>query len=63
MGIGDWGLGVAFPNRQSPLPNPLLEMALVAESFLAVKNPYNTKGPLLLCSIPPQSFGAGALRR
>jgi len=23
MGIGDWGLGIAIPNPQSPIPNPL----------------------------------------
>jgi len=22
MGIGDWGLGIAIPNPQSPIPNP-----------------------------------------
>jgi len=21
MGIGDWGLGIAIPNPQSPIPN------------------------------------------
>jgi len=24
MGIGDWGLEIAIPNPQSPIPNPLL---------------------------------------
>jgi len=24
MGIGDWGLGIAIPNPQSPIPNPLI---------------------------------------
>jgi len=24
MGIGDWGLGIAIPNPQSPIPNPHL---------------------------------------
>jgi len=23
LGIGDWGLGIAIPNPQSPIPNPL----------------------------------------
>jgi len=23
VGIGDWGLGIAIPNPQSPIPNPL----------------------------------------
>jgi len=22
VGIGDWGLGIAIPNPQSPIPNP-----------------------------------------
>jgi len=22
LGIGDWGLGIAIPNPQSPIPNP-----------------------------------------
>jgi len=25
MGIGDWGLGIAIPNPQSPIPNKLLK--------------------------------------
>jgi len=25
MGIGDWGLGIAIPNPQSPIPNPQLK--------------------------------------
>jgi len=24
MGIGDWGLGIAIPNPQSPIPNKAL---------------------------------------
>ena len=24
LGIGDWGLGIAIPNPQSPIPNPHL---------------------------------------
>jgi len=24
LGIGDWGLGIAIPNPQSPIPNKLL---------------------------------------
>jgi len=23
MGIGDWGLGIAIPNPQSPIPNSI----------------------------------------
>jgi len=26
MGIGDWGLGIAIPNPQSPIPNILLSI-------------------------------------
>jgi len=25
VGIGDWGLGIAIPNPQSPIPNPLFK--------------------------------------
>jgi len=24
MGIGDWGLGIAIPNPQSPIPNSFI---------------------------------------
>jgi len=24
MGIGDWGLGIAIPNPQSPIPNNII---------------------------------------
>jgi len=24
MGIGDWGLGIAIPNPQSPIPNLII---------------------------------------
>jgi len=29
MGIGDWGLGIAIPNPQSPIPNPQLYLNIL----------------------------------
>jgi len=26
MGIGDWGLGIAIPNPQSPIPNIYIKL-------------------------------------
>jgi len=28
LGIGDWGLGIAIPNPQSPMPNFLLKLKI-----------------------------------
>jgi len=29
MGIGDWGLGIAIPNPQSPIPNYYLKFFVI----------------------------------
>jgi len=26
VGIGDWGLGIAIPNPQSPIPNTIINI-------------------------------------
>jgi len=36
MGIGDWGLGIAIPNPQSPIPNLILlykKLVIIDDTF------------------------------